>query len=344
MAPTIRDVAEKSNVSTATVSRALRGLPSVTPSTREKVLRTAEELGYSIEPAASRYRSGKTMNIGIVLPLSDAWFYSKLSTAAETILSDSNYYPVRYSMSSLSGQTKFFKWCSLAKPLDGLIISTVTLSNEDISFLKTLNIPIVTIEITSEHFSSVGIDNTHAATIAARYLLNLGHRNIGIISGLEDDPMRFSVPRSRLIGYHAALRQYKVKIRPELNVSGNFSLEGGAEAMVKLLSVHTPPTAIFAFSDEMAIGAMKTIREMNLRIPEDISVLGFDNHDMAEYVGLTTVHQPIAEYGEKAAEIILDRLKNNSKGEQEISHISLQTKLIVRSTTGPPPRRSIEEK
>ena len=333
MTPTIKDVAERCNLSTATVSRALRGLPNVTPSTRDLVIRTAEEMGYSIDSIASRLRSGKTMNIGIVMPLADTWFYSKLATAAETILNDSDYYAVRYSMNSLGSQTEFFKWLSSVKRVDGLILATMTLSEEDIDILQKLNIPIVTVETKTEVFPSVTTDNVSAAKMATQYLLNLGHKNIGVITGLQDDPMQFSVPRDRLQGYQTALEQYEIDIRPEMQVAGNFSFAGGAEVTVDLLSVQSPPTAIFAFSDEMAIGAMKTIREMNLRIPEDISIIGFDDQEVAEYVGLTTIRQPVAKYGEKAASLLLELIRGEQK--QTLSHINLGTKIIVRSTTGP---------
>lgn len=334
MPSTITDVADRSEFSTATVSRALRGLPNVAPSTRERVLRAAKELNYSIDPRASRLAAGHTMTIGIVMPLADQWFYSKLSTAAEASLIGQGYDIVRYSITSLGSQTEFFNWLSTGKRVDGLIIVTMALTETDIEVLVNLNVPVVTVETENDQFVSVGIDNAAAAKMATRHLLNLGHEHIGVISGLRDDPMGFSVPRQREEGYRSALREHDIEIRPELNVTGNFSFAGGAEAMVKLLSVHQPPTAVFAFSDEMAIGAMKTIRDMNLRIPEDISVIGFDDQDIAEYVGLTTIKQPVVEYGEIAATRLLKLLKQ--KEVNQISNIEFETNLIIRSTTGPP--------
>lgn len=337
---TIKDVAEKSKVSTATVSRALRGLPNVTPSTREHVIKVAQEMGYSIDRAASQLRSGKTMNIGIVMPLADIWFFNKLSSTAEAILINSGYEVVRYSMVSMGGQTAFFKRLATRKNVDGLIIATLTLSEEDIAILSSLNIPVVTIETKTDTFSSINSDNFTAAKLATRYLLNIGHHNIGVITGLEDDPFHFSVPQMRLKGYRAALKEYDIEYRPELVVSGNFSLAGGAEVMVNLLSIPSPPTAVFAFSDEMAIGAMKTIREMNLKIPEDVSVVGFDDHEIAAYVGLTTVKQPVIELGEKAAYMLLEGIDNKNQGSKP--HIMMSNRLIIRRTTGPKTNTPLE--
>jgi LacI family transcriptional regulator, repressor for deo operon, udp, cdd, tsx, nupC, and nupG len=333
MALTIKDVANRCKVSTATVSRALRGLPNVTPSTREHVIKVAQEMGYSIDPVASQLRSGKSMNIGIVMPLTDNWFYSKLSTTAEAILINAGYEVVRYSMVSMGGQTAFFKRLAARKHLNGLIITTLTLSTEDISVLSNLNIPVVTLETQTDVFPSITTDNASAAQSATSYLLNLGHNHIGVIAGLEDDPFNFSVPQKRLQGYQDALKAYGLKFRPELVVSGNFSLAGGAEAMIRLLSIPSPPTAVFALSDEMAIGAMKTIREMNLKIPEDVSVIGFDDHEIAAYVGLTTVKQPVTELGEKAASLLLEHIDNKNKDGQP--QIKMKNRLVVRSTTAP---------
>jgi DNA-binding LacI/PurR family transcriptional regulator len=308
----------------------------VAPSTREQVLQAAEELNYSIDPQASRLAAGRTMSIGIVIPLADQWFYNKVSTAIEAMLVNEGYDVIRYSIAGLSSQSDLFRRLSSGKHVDGLIVN-VALSEKDLELLTTLDIPIVTIETRTKYFASVSVDNVTAARTATRHLINLGHEHIGIISGLRKDPMRFQVPRLRAEGYRSALREHKLDIRPELDAPGNFSLAGGAEAMIDLLSVHHPPTAVFAFSDEMAIGALKTIHDMNLRVPEDISVIGFDDHDIAEYVGLTTIRQPVAEYGRRAASLLLKLIDGQDQpGEAALPHIELNTQLVIRSTTGPP--------
>jgi DNA-binding LacI/PurR family transcriptional regulator len=299
------------------------------------VLQAAKELNYAIDARASRLAAGHTMTIGIVMPLADSWFYSKVSTAAEASMMGHGYDVVRYSIAGRGSQAEVLEWLSAGKHVDGLIIVTMALTVKDVDILVDLDVPVVTIETETGRFASVGIDNVAAAKTATRHLINLGHEQIGVISGLRDDPMRFSVPRYRLEGYKRALREHGIEVRPELDVPGNFSLAGGAEAMAELLSVHQPPTAVFALSDEMAIGALKTIRDMNLRVPEDISVIGFDDHDMAEYVGLTTVRQPVAHYGERAASLLLRLLNGEEAG--TLPHIELSTQLVVRSTTGPPP-------
>ncbi len=336
MPSTIEEVAKRSRVSTATVSRALRGLPNVAPSTRDRVLRAAKELNYSIDPYASRLATGRTMTIGIVLPLADQWFYSKISTIAETILSTKGYDVLRYSVIGDTRKAELFDQLSASRRVDGLIIVTIPLTQSDAELFLEAKIPVVTVESETDYFPSVTCDNTAAAMTATRHLVNLGHERIAIISGLIDDPMHFPIPRERAQAYLHVLQENDIQIQSEFQVPGNFSYEGGAEAMTKLLSGRQSPTAVFAFSDEMAIGALKTIRDLGLDVPKEISVMGFDDHDVSQYIGLTTIHQPVAEYGEIAASQLLSSLSNPET--PDLANIPLPAKLIIRSTTGPAPK------
>jgi len=335
MSPTIEEVAQRSGFSTATVSRALRGLPNVAPSTREAVLRAAEELHYSIDPYASRLATGRSMTIGIVIPLVDQWFYSKVAIIAETVLNAHGYDVLRYSVTGSEGRGELLKQIATSRRVDGLIVVTVPLGRDEEELLRQTGLPVVTVETATESFPSLTCDNVAAAMAATRHLINLGHERIAIISGLSEDPMRFPIPGDRRQGYLRVLEENDIEFRPEFDVAGNFSYEGGAEAMTALLAVRQSPTAVFAFSDEMAIGAMKTIRDLGLRVPQDISVIGFDDHDVSHYVGLTTIHQPVAEYGDLAASFLLSALGDDGiEGER---HRELSTRLVIRSTTGAAP-------
>ncbi|MBN1261383.1 MAG: LacI family DNA-binding transcriptional regulator [Anaerolineae bacterium] len=333
MTTTIEDVAQAAGVSTATVSRALRGLPNVAPSTRDHVRQVAEALNYAIDSHASRLASGRSTTIGIVMPLADQWFYNRVSTSAEAVLSAGGYDVLRYSIAAPEEQTEALRRLISGKRVDGVLIINLALANADVSLMAEGTLPVVTIETDTGKFPAIGCNNVAAAQTATRHLINLGHRQIGLISGLPDDPMHFAIPLEREQGYRQALAEHGIEVRPELNVPGNFSFAGGAEAMAQLLSIHHPPTGVFALSDEMAIGALKTIRDVGLRVPEDISVIGFDDHDVAAYVGLTTIRQPVAGYGEQAARLLLARLSGEKAAGE--SRIELPTQLIVRDTTGP---------
>ena len=330
---TIEEVAKKAGVSTATVSRALRGLPNVAPSTRERILQVAVELHYEINPYISRKASGRSI-IGLILPIADQWFFSKLAATAEMQLITQNLDVVRYNIDSLENLSGLVARICSNRLVDGLILSSVTLSSLDIHKLKSAHIPVVTIDTRVPEFPSVVVDNFSAAVLATRHLINLGHSNIGFISGVKEDPLKFSAPRDRKRGYLQALADNGIPQRPEYIRYGNFAYEGGAEAMKSLFSIYQPPSAVFVISDEMAMGALKTLRNMNLRVPEDVSIIGFDDNDIAEFIELTTVKQPIAEFAERAANLIAAQL--NDTGEYNIVHQTLPVELIVRSTTGPP--------
>jgi LacI family repressor for deo operon, udp, cdd, tsx, nupC, and nupG len=318
MPATIEDVAKTAGVSTATVSRALRGLPNVAPSTRERIVRVAQELDYVITPHLSRLISGRRV-VGLLAPLVDQWFFSKLLTVAELELLNLGYDAVRYNIDTPANQTALLRQLTSERLVDGFIIASVALSDEDREIVDKSDMALVTVESRRPEFDSVTIDNAAAAELATRHLINLGHRRIGFISGMEstlaanqivksahpqtgyfsevEAALRYTVPSERLEGYRRALTAAKIEFRPELVVNGNFSFEGGAEAMKLLYSVINPPTAVCAISDEMAIGALKTLRDLNLRVPADVSVIGFDDHDAARYVDLTTMRQPVYQFG-----------------------------------------------
>lgn len=335
MPTTIEDVAERAGVSTATVSRALRGLPNVAPSTRDRILRVADDLNYAIDSQASRLASGRTMTVGMVAPMAGQWFYNKVATGAEAILLEAGYDVLRYSLASLGGQTEVFRRLTSSRRVDGLIIISMALDEEHLDYLSENRCPLVTIETITDRFPSVSADNVSAARTATQHLINLGHRQIGLISGLPGDPLRFTVPFARQQGYQEVLQEHGIDYRPELNVPGNFSFAGGAEAMSQLLSVANPPTAVFAFSDEMAVGALKAISDIGLRVPEDISIIGFDDHDVAPYIDLTTIRQPVSQFGQQAASMLLKIIAGEPL---KVSNVILPTQLVLRATTGP--RRS----
>lgn len=335
MAASIGDVAARAGVSVATVSRALRGLPNVAPSTRNRVLAAAAALHYVADPNASRLAAGKTRTIGIVVPLFTQWFFTQVVAGAEGVLAASGHDLLLYSVGGHEGQERFLDRLPFRKRVDGLVMIDVPLTEAQQDRLASAETPVVLVGVRSSRFPTVTIDNEAAATTATRHLLNLGHRRIGLISGVPDDPLHTPTPLERRIGYRRALAEAGVELRPDLDVSGNFSMQGGAEAMAQLLAVDRPPTAVFSQSDEMAIGALRTIRDAGLDVPGDVSVVGFDDHEAARYVGLTTIHQAVMAHGEVAAELLVGRLRDGCDDGSDPTHVVMSTKLVVRATTGP---------
>jgi LacI family repressor for deo operon, udp, cdd, tsx, nupC, and nupG len=178
----------------------------------------------------------------------------------------------------------------------------------------------------------VHIDDMQGAQTATQHLLDLGHTRIALIGGETDDPMRFTPPLFRRIGYLNALQAADVDVDPLLEVLGYFTVDGGEAAMNTLLDLPDRPTAVFAESDEMAYGAIRAIRRAGLRVPEDIAVIGFDDHDTAALMDLTTIRQPVVEQGMSAAQMVLAAV-NNARVRPSVT--ILATQLIVRGSTDP---------
>jgi LacI family transcriptional regulator, repressor for deo operon, udp, cdd, tsx, nupC, and nupG len=333
VAASIGDVAARAGVSVATVSRALRGLPNVAPSTRARVLEAAEALRYVADPHASRLAAGRTRTIGIVVPLFTQWYYTQVVSGAEAVVASAGYDVLLYCMGGDSGLARFLQTLPFRKRVDGLMLIDLPLADEQEAVLAGTSTPVVLVGVRSRRFPSVVVDNVGAAAQATQHLLNLGHEHVALIGHEPGSVVQSVAPIERQQGYRQALKAAGLPLLPEHDVPGGFSLQGGAEAMAQLLTVGTPPTAVFAESDEMAIGALKTLRDSGLRAPEDVSVIGFDDHDMAPFMGLTTIAQPVVALGEVAAQLLIDAGTAEPPGP---TTVELATKLRVRTTTGPP--------
>lgn len=332
MAASIEDVARRAGVSVATVSRALRGLPNVAPSTRQRVVRAAEALHYVADPHAIRLATRRSGTVGLVLPLLGTWYYAQVLSGADGVLVARGYDLLPFTVSGDDVRERFLAALPYRKRVDGLVIADLPFTDEEWARLESSGTPMVTLGVRHGDLPSLTIDNVGAARSAVEHLLQLGHRRIGVLTSLPDDPFHFVAPLQRVAGYEAALQAAGIASDPQLQQPGGFSLRGGAEAMRRLLSLRTPPTAVFALSDEMAIGALQVAREQGLTVPGDVSILGFDDHDVAEFVGLTTVRQDVVEQGEAVARLLIEHLEDPSK---TATHETLPTELVVRSTTGP---------
>jgi LacI family transcriptional regulator, repressor for deo operon, udp, cdd, tsx, nupC, and nupG len=333
---TIEDVAREAQVSVATVSRALRGLPNVAPSTRARVLGAAQRLHYVADPTAVRLAGGRRLALGLVVPMLGQWFYSRLYSGIETVATLNGYDVLPFAISGPSGTDRFLERLPYRKRVDGLILADVPFETRQFDRVVDTGEPVVTLGTLVHGTWGLAVDNVAVGRTAVEHLVRLGHRRIAIIGGLEDDPFHFSIPLERYRGYREALEAAGLPVDPVLSVPGHFSADGGAEAMHILLERSRPPTAVFACSDEMAIGAMQVARDAGLRVPEDLSVLGVDGHDLAAYVGLTTIEQDVTGQGEKVAELLLDRLRRGDDPGGDV-HLVHPARLVVRRTTAQPP-------
>ncbi|TDB78634.1 LacI family DNA-binding transcriptional regulator [Micromonospora sp. KC721] len=348
----IDDVARLAGVSTATVSRALRGLPTVSAATRQRVLAAAEKLEYAVSPSASRLAGGRTGTVAVVAPRLTRWFFATVVEAIEEFLHEAGYDLLLYNLGGREQvRQRVLRTANLHKRADAIMLVATPLGPADLTALAQLDLPGITISSGGDvpGWPCVRIDDVAAARTATRHLLDLGHRRIAHISGDPDDELAFTTHLDRRRGYREALRAAGVVPDPSLDVESTFSLAGGARATAELLARGEPPTAIFASCDEMAMGALSALRDAGLRVPQDVSVIGIDDHDLAGVLGLSTIAQPAAEQGRLAARLLLDPLgayhgepypgpapAPPTDADGTTRPVILPTRLVVRESTAPP--------
>ena len=332
----IQDVAREVGLSTATVSRALRGIPGVSDETRLRVQEVAQRMGYVPSAAASVLASGQTRTIAVVVPFVTRWYFGEVVEGAESVLRARGYDVLLYNLSGdPQARHRVLSTHLLTKRVDGILILGVEPTADERHWLATHAPPLGMVGGAVPGIPTVRIDDVEAALTAMRHLIALGHRRIGYVGGSETEPLNFSTPLARRRGYHQALREAGVEPDPELETWGHFTVEGGIEAGHQLLRLPEPPTAIFCASDEMAWGVMRAAMEQGRRIPESLSVIGIDDHDLSRFTDLTTVRQPVADMGRAAAERLLAELGGATVDTEDVL---MPTELIVRGTTAPPCR------
>lgn len=327
----IEDVALAANVSVATVSRALRGLPNVAASTSERVHRVARELDYQPDPLASRLAAGRTKTVIVVVPHLASWYFSTVVAGAEAVCNEAGYDFLVTSVGSLDECARILDDSyRIERRTDGIVLVNIPATDEQARSLRERRVALSTVGTRAAGAPSVIVDDVGVGALAARTLAELGHRRIGLISGRGGDPLNFEVPKLRERGFAEALREADLVLDRDLVVDGNFSIDGAQEAMATLLDRPDPPTAVFAMSDEMAFGALMELVARSLRPGIDVSVIGVDDHEFSRVVGLATIRQRVAAQGAAAARMLLAALR----GEPPESVIS-PVELVVRNTTGP---------
>ena len=330
----IKDVARTVGVSTATVSRALRGLPRVSDETRLRVLQVAADLDYVASPTAAGLASGQTRAVGVIVPFVTRWFYSSVVQGAEELLREAGYDLLLYNLGgSRDARERVFRGALLRKRVDAVLVLSLTPTDEEAAALSRSGQPVAVVGSAVPGWGSVGIDDTETARTAMRHLLSLGHTRIGYIGGSLEDQLDFASPLQRRNGYLASMREARLSVHPCWETVGDFTVRGGLAAMRQLLAADPPPTAVVAASDELAIGAVHAVRQAGLRVPEDVSVIGIDDHEMAEFFDLSTVAQPVHEQGRLAAQLLLDALTG---APTRPPALLVPTTLIARATTAPP--------
>ncbi|MCQ4122771.1 LacI family DNA-binding transcriptional regulator [Rhodococcus tibetensis] len=333
------DVARRTGVSIATVSRALRGERGVSDKTRLRIRAAADELAYVVSPEASSLSGGSTGRVAVVVPRINAWYYSSVLAGIENELRAGGLDTLLYCLEVSSQREAFFEQLPLRRKVDAVIVVAFPLTRQERIRLEEIGVSVVIISAHAGHFPSVNIDDQRAAEQAVGHLTRIGHTKIGMIRAVDPEGLAYESDLRRLAGYRAQLA--KAGLAEEFVVAPPWGTEGGEHGMELLLSGPDVPTAVFCFSDEVAVGALRTLRRAGIPVPQSMSVIGIDDHPVAELADLTTVRQPVKEKGTAAGRAVIELLGGHPPAERAAV---LPTHLVVRGSTAPPTSGTVHQR
>lgn len=331
----IADVARLAGVAKATASRALSGRGYVSEETRRKVIAAAAQIGYVASPNAASLVTGRTQSVGVISPVISRWFFAEVLESLEQALLARGYDMTLYNLpASPAERERIFDFFLARKRFDGVVSVGVDLTDAEVSLLHRMGRPLVGIggEIPGAH--TVAIDDVATARLATEHLLRLGHTDIRLVGGDPTHQLDVAVQSRRLAGFTEARRAAGLPAGAGFSAS-SFTVPGGYQAGLALLSDPSRrPTAVFAANDEIAIGLIVAARELGIRIPADLSVIGIDGHPYAEMFRLTTLEQHPRRQAVMAVDSLLAELATTTEPARAGRVTRAPTSLVVRSSTG----------
>lgn len=327
---TIYDVAQKANVSIATVSRVINSPQRVNEATRQRVLAVIDELGYVPKAEASARARQQNQRIGVLAPF---FFYPSFVQRVRgiaSVLDGTSYEMIVYNADTEAQCRSYLESLPVAQRLDGLIVISLLIDDSVVQRFDACGLPVVMIETSHSNLCGVEVNNEMGGRIAARYLLDKGHTNFAFIGGDIEIPgytMRMS--EVRLLGFQKELAQAGKILAADAIRWAEHNMERAEQAAYELFKEISLPVAILAGNDTLAFGILKAAYKRGLQVPEDVAIIGFDNLDMADYVGLTTVNQMLEQSGQMAVELLLNHMSDDSR---PINNVSLPLKVVSRLT------------
>lgn len=332
---TINDVAAHAGVGAGTVSRVLNDSPKVRPATRDRVLAAIELLDYRPNPLARGLSRGRCQTIGVVVPSFTQPSAIERMRGVVAALHGSPYDLVLFDVESPLHRDEHFATLNRQRA-DGLLVVSLAPPPRDLARLLESGMAVVLIDARGEGTPMVVTDDVEGGRIATRHIAASGHKRIAFIGDLPNNPFGFTSSAFRERGYRETLADAGIEVRPEYVCYAPHERLAARRATERLLALREPPTAVFAASDVQAMGVIETARAAGLRVPGDVSVVGFDDIELAAFAGITTVRQPLFHSGELGARLLLDALGNGAHAAPEVHELPLE--LVIRSTTSPLPR------
>jgi len=326
---TIKDVAKAAGLSIATVSKHING-GNVLAENKQLIEDAIRLLDFRVNDIARGLKTNKTLTVGILIPNFENIFFTRIVSNIENILLSNRYSTIICDYKENKKLEKEKLDFLISKMVDGIITVPLGIDEKDVQKLSEKNIPVVLIDrmIKGINCDTVLVDNLNASYNAIEHLINKGHRRIGIICG----PLDIYTAEERLKGYIRAHKDFALDIDKELIKHGNYHIESGYNLLFDLIDSTKPPTAVFVTNYEMTFGSLLALNERNLKVPDDLSLIGFDNLEMAKIVKpqLPIVYQPIKQIGETAANVLLKRLKEDYSNFPSIYR--LKTELLFKDT------------
>jgi DNA-binding LacI/PurR family transcriptional regulator len=343
----IGDVARLAGVSKATASRALSGRGYVADATRERVEAAASEIGFIASPDAASLVTGRTKNVGVVIPFVNRWFFGEVLEGIERSLLAASYDLTLYNLSEEGPQrARVFDFFLARKRVDAVIAVGVDLDDHEVDALERREKPLVCLGGSGGAAARLSIDDRAVGALATEHLLHLGHTRIAHLAGITARSRPASVQGRRRAGFLEAIEGAGLGFETHAHiVEAEMSMPGGYQAALQLLGhPGRRPTALFAASDEMAIGAIRAAERLGIGVPGDLSVIGVDGHEYAEMFDLTTIEQYPGEQGRLAVDVVLRLLDDDGSADPvpaagamadplPDSGAPLPTRLVVRSST-----------
>jgi LacI family transcriptional regulator, repressor for deo operon, udp, cdd, tsx, nupC, and nupG len=326
------DVAERAGVSLGTVSRALRGLEGVSEETRVRIREVAAELDYIVNPEAAALAGRSTGRVAVVLHDLPTWYGSSVILGLERELRPAGLDLLIRCVDDPDDRVHFFATMPMRRKVDAVVVVAIALTPVEHVKLTDAGVAVVAAGSHSDEVPYVAIDDVLAAEQAVNHLLQLGHRRIALLNTVAASDRTWQAQIDRETGYRRAMEVAGIGVDEELVVSWSGGSQGGAQGMDRLLSGRQLPSGVFAFSDEVALGAMRSLRRAGIEVPRQISIISIDDHPLAELTDLTTVAQDPEALGSAAGKKVLDLL--HGRPVRDVG--PFPTRLIVRGTTAPP--------
>ncbi|MEA3336883.1 MAG: LacI family DNA-binding transcriptional regulator [Chloroflexota bacterium] len=340
VAVTIYEVANQAGVGIGTVSRVLNDSPNVSPETRQRVLNAIEALDYRPSPIAQRLSLRRTLTIGVIVP-----FFTRPSTVErlrgiEAAIADTYYDLTIYNVETVARRDSCFAEVPAAGRVDGVIVISLRPTDEDVARWNSVGVPVVLVDAFHPELSCIAVDDVEGGYQATKHLIDLGHTHIAFTGDLVDQAFGFRSSWDRYQGYCNALQDFHLPQTDGYYRTAEHGREQARAMTHELLSLPAPPTAIVSASDTQALGVIEAARDLGLRYPGQLSVIGYDDIEVAGFINLTTMRQPLFETGQQGFQLLLRAIELPTA---EIIHQRMPVSIVERGTTVAPGRAPLPE-